>query len=916
MKGKKFVTCLILTVVLCLVLFPMSTLAQVKKGTWYCVEALYNNVEQARIEATFELIDNEYYEATFSQEGRNGDCKALYRFSATNDTFYTELPDNVPTTYGGRSRYTGDKLIYDYYLSCPESLWIKVGQTAIGGGWPAGAKKSMVLVETEGDSILHLKSHDGKTKLTYTFGAKKPPHNYVTFQVNMNVQKQLGNFKPEDGDKVVVHGDFNSWMGADDLLTETVNPGVYQYVKDFPPSLIGSRFEYLYVIVHKDDTEKAENFPPRKFTLQPGEQHLGAPYFDRKARADEVVHFPVADQMYEETAPATAYDCHKEQYLVVWVEEIDTNPDLWGRLFDKNGTALGDKFLVCSGPSSQRNPQVEYVMATKHYMVVWQDDRMGNWDIHGILLDDAGGVLPTARSLTDGSFIISDQTAHQYTPRLAYNSLDATLLCVWRDMRNAITGSYGQSLNSDIYGQRLKADGRLLLPGDTTDTKVNYAFASNLEYEELYPDVAYYGANQHVINEWMVVFTRQSYKDYGETQVWGVRIKGKNGVRLNTYGEEVTTTTARAKAQLVNLGGPPWLPEFPIAYFMAGNRLLGSFYRGSPHVESNDLTISVTLNKPNRNMAEYPLPVFMVAWTQFGANAGGDIYCQHVAYYPDSTAFTLGLKPARNADTLFTVALLDKMGQLPPDPVAWKTWDNFPVCINPYPQSYNNITYNQTDATFLIAWNDWRVTLWDGIYKTDPGWMPPPADIFGQRLCFSPTDNRLLWVEHDGSKYEGPLDNVGLAFSDADEGHNQYPALTYGYANNQFFMAYEYYVPENVLDIYGNLYNGASPFPTTVGRPAAASPASYALRQNYPNPFNPSTEIEYEIEQSGHVRLEVFNSLGQRVAVLCDKAQSPGKYQVRWGGRNAQGMPVPSGLYLYRLEINGRVMCKKMLLMR
>jgi flagellar hook assembly protein FlgD len=75
---------------------------------------------------------------------------------------------------------------------------------------------------------------------------------------------------------------------------------------------------------------------------------------------------------------------------------------------------------------------------------------------------------------------------------------------------------------------------------------------------------------------------------------------------------------------------------------------------------------------------------------------------------------------------------------------------------------------------------------------------------------------------------------------------------------------------------------------------------------NYPNPFNPTTTIRYEIDQPGEVSLTVFNMLGQKVADLVNGAQTAGVYEVDWDGRDAGGKLAASGVYLYRLALDGR----------
>ena len=91
-------------------------------------------------------------------------------------------------------------------------------------------------------------------------------------------------------------------------------------------------------------------------------------------------------------------------------------------------------------------------------------------------------------------------------------------------------------------------------------------------------------------------------------------------------------------------------------------------------------------------------------------------------------------------------------------------------------------------------------------------------------------------------------------------------------------------------------------------------PEGFGLGQNYPNPFNPGTVIPYELAADGYVRLEVFNLLGQRVAVLVDGEMGAGRYTAEWDARDASGQGVAAGVYVYRLTVGGGVATRRMTL--
>ncbi len=95
-----------------------------------------------------------------------------------------------------------------------------------------------------------------------------------------------------------------------------------------------------------------------------------------------------------------------------------------------------------------------------------------------------------------------------------------------------------------------------------------------------------------------------------------------------------------------------------------------------------------------------------------------------------------------------------------------------------------------------------------------------------------------------------------------------------------------------------------------------ATPLSYKLHNNYPNPFNLSTTIHFQIPVEEHVKIAIYNILGQHVRTLIDKSYQRGDHQITWDGTNEAGKTVESGVYFCRIEAGDFNQSQKMVLLK
>ena len=88
-------------------------------------------------------------------------------------------------------------------------------------------------------------------------------------------------------------------------------------------------------------------------------------------------------------------------------------------------------------------------------------------------------------------------------------------------------------------------------------------------------------------------------------------------------------------------------------------------------------------------------------------------------------------------------------------------------------------------------------------------------------------------------------------------------------------------------------------------------PTEYQLHQNYPNPFNPMTIIAFDVPKQSHITLKIYNVLGNEMATLVDDNFTPGGYKATF-----EASDLTTGVYFYRLEGDGFVATKKLVLVK
>jgi hypothetical protein len=263
-------------------------------------------------------------------------------------------------------------------------------------------------------------------------------------------------------------------------------------------------------------------------------------------------------------------------------------------------------------------------------------------------------------------------------------------------------------------------------------------------------------------------------------------------------------------------------------------------------------------------------------------------------------------------------------------------------------QKTANLLYiNNNDGTFTKS-NDsavqdsgWTYGVALGDYDND-GWL----DLFEAR-CFNANENNVLFHNNGGSNnwivlnLEGIISNksaIGAVVKLKSEisgssvwqmrkvvGQNGYCGqnlqVHFGLGDasqiDSLIVQWPSGIIQNVDGLNLNEYKNVIEDTTLVSVNTESNqlPTDFQLYQNYPNPFNPSTNIGFQIEESGLVTLKVYDVLGNELATLLDEEKERGSYSVQFNTSSVNHLP-SSGMYFYTLKTGNYSETKKMILLK
>ncbi len=577
--------------------------------------------------------------------------------------------------------------------------------------------------------------------------------------------------------------------------------------------------------------------------------------------------------------------------LAFWEDYRGGGADVYGQRLSVTGTAQWtvNGIAIGSGTGDQTFPQV-VSDGINGAVVTWQDTRAGvaNADIYAQRVASSGAVMWQANGAA-----VCVSTGSQFAPRLAADGSGGAVLA-WEDFRAG---------NADLYVQRMYGGGA---PAWTSNGVALVTLASS----QVHPAITTDGQGGAIV-AW------EDFRGPFGSDVYAAHVNVSGTVTWRSNGEMACgATNSQFFPQIVTDAARGAI----VAWTDYRNNGVGDVY-----AERVDEWGTLGDNGPAvRSVRDVPNDQGGFVKLVFGASPMEIPGVETNGYYTlwRSVPVRLALATGRGMTSDLETAAATRQWYVEPNVVSDYAWEQFydlgadavglPEYSFTVPTTGDSMPASNPRTAYRIQYRDYLNNLYrswfsapDSGYSVDNRAPATPAPFTGARQGAT---TRLAWWPNGEADLAGyrVYRGIGTNFVPGP-GTLMSSQVDTGYVET---TAAGYVWKVVAVDIHGNESAPAVFAPGgTVDAPSRAPSLAFAAPA--PNPARGATTLRWSLPAAGAARLELYDAAGRRVRVLHDGTAEAGEHVTRLDLRDGVGRPLPSGVYLARLEAAGVVLVRR-----